>query len=178
MKLIFVTGNKGKFAEAKLIIPELEQLDIDLMELQEIDPEAIIKHKLKEAAKTIQGNLVVEDTSLYLDCLNGLPGPLIKWFMKTIGNAGLVSISESFKNNRAVAKVIIGLGKVDGSVEFFEGLVSGKIVRPEGKNGFGWDPVFQPDGWNKTFAQMTPAEKNKISMRRIVFQKLKDYLTQ
>lgn len=175
MNIIFLTGNKGKFDEAKQIISDLVQHDVDLTEIQGIDPKAIISHKLEEAKKVLQGNLIVEDTSLYLDCLNGLPGPLIKWFMKTIGNDGLVKIAEAFGNNKAVAKVVLGLGKEDGSAEFFEGSIDGVIVKPRGDNGFGWDPIFQPAAFGKTFAEMTMEEKNKISMRKQAFQKLKDY---
>ena len=85
--IFFVTGNKNKYEEAKQIIPEIIQKDIDLTEIQEIDPKIIISYKLEEAKKLLSGNLVVEDTSLYIDGMNGLPGPLIRWFMKTIGEA-------------------------------------------------------------------------------------------
>ena len=176
MKITFVTGSQNKYDEAKQIIPELERQDLDLVEIQEIDPKIIISHKLEEAKKVLQGNLVVEDTSLYFDSLVGLPGPLIKWFMKTIGNNGLVKLVESFGNPKATAKCIIGLSKEDGTLEYFEGSTDGEIVEPRGDNGFGWDPIFQPTGWNKTFAEMTQEEKNEISMRRIAFQKLSGYL--
>ena len=88
MALYFITGNKGKLVEVQEIISSVEQLDIDLPEIQDIDAQEIIRAKLEEAQKHHQGQFIVEDTSLYLDCLNGLPGPLIKWFMKTIGNDG------------------------------------------------------------------------------------------
>lgn len=176
MKITFITGNKGKFEEASQIIPELEQQDIDLTEIQEIDSSKIIASKLQEANKHLQGNLVVEDNSLTLNCLNGLPGPLIKWFLKTVGNDGLVKIAQDFGDNKAKATVTIGFSKEDGSIEYFEGSIEGEIVNPRGDNGFGWDPIFQPNGYTKTFAQMTLGEKNQISMRKIAFQKLKDYL--
>lgn len=176
MEITFVTGSQNKYDEAKQIIPDLEHREIDLVEVQGIDPKPIIAHKLEEAKKVLQGNIVVEDISLYFDSLVGLPGPLIKWFMKTIGNDGLVKIVESFGNQKATAKCIVGLSKEDGSVEFFEGTIDGEIVKPRGDNGFGWDPIFLPTGWDKTFAEMTQEEKNEISMRKIAFQKLSDYL--
>jgi len=176
MKIIFVTGNKDKFGEAKQIIPELEQQDIDLTEIQGIDSKEIITHKLEEAKKVLQGNLVVEDNSLSFDCLGGLPGSLIKWFLKTIGNEGLVKITESFGNNKAKAAVVIGFSNTEGTTDFFEGSIEGEIVKPRGKNGFGWDPIFLPNGWSKTFGEMTFEEKNEISMRKIAFKKLKEYI--
>ena len=174
MKIIFLTGNKGKLAEAISIIPEIEGLEFDLPEIQEIDAKKIIESKLTEAAKNLEGNLVVEDTSLYFEGLNGLPGPLIKWFMKTVGNNGLVKMAKEF-GDTAEAKTWVGYLE-EGKVEFFEGVIKGKIVKPRGENGFGWDAIFLPEGFDKTFAEMTMEEKNELSMRKIAFQKLKDYL--
>jgi non-canonical purine NTP pyrophosphatase (RdgB/HAM1 family) len=172
MQITFVTGNKNKFEEAVQIIPSLIQKDIDLVELQEIDSKKIISHKIEEAKKILTGNLIVEDNALCLEALNGLPGPLIKWFLKAIGNDGLVKICDSFGNNKATAKVIIGFGIENGTVEFFEGSIEGEIVKPRGENGFGWDAIFQPTGSNKTFGEMTQEEKNSISMRKIAFENL------
>lgn len=173
MHLTFVTGNQSKYEEAKQIIPDLLQKDIDLLEIQGVDPKPIITHKLEEAKKVLSGNFIVEDTSLYLDALSGLPGPQIKWFMKTIGNDGLVKIANSFGNTKATAKVVIGYSKENGDIEFFEGAMDGEIVSPRGENGFGWDPIFQPNGSTKTLAEMNMEEKNQISSRKIAFQKLK-----
>ena len=174
MTLYFITGNKSKFEEVKSILGNVEQLDMDLPEIQEIDARKIIKAKLLEALRHRKGEFFVEDTSLHLDCLKGLPGPLIKWFLKTIGNEGLYKITEKLGDNRAEAKTIIGYAK-GGEIHFFEGKITGKIVSPRG-TGFGWDPIFQPDGFSKTFGEMTSHEKNQISMRRIALTKLKDYL--
>ena len=176
MKLVFITGNKGKFDEASKIINDLEQKDIDLAEIQSLDPKVITQAKLEEAKKNIQGNIVVEDGGLYIESLNGLPGPLIKWFMKALDNEGLYKITESYENKKAEAKVIIGVSFENETVEFFEGSISGTIVSPRGDNGFGWDKIFLPDGFEKTFAEMTLEEKNEISMRKVAFQKLKEYL--
>jgi inosine triphosphate pyrophosphatase len=174
--IYFITGSEGKFREAKSIIPELEQSDIDLVEIQSIDAKQVIEAKLKEASRHKDGNFVVEDTSLYFNNLNGLPGPLIKWFMKTIGNAGLAEIAQKVGNDStAVAKTVIGYS--DGSkISFFEGAIAGKIVSPRGENGFGWDAIFQPENFDKTFAEMSDKEKNLISMRKIAFNRLNDFI--
>jgi|SRR3990167_4328421 len=173
MVLFFITSNPGKFREAQAIIGDLEQLDVDLPEIQEIDAKRIITAKLAAAFEYQSGEFIVEDISLYLDCLHGLPGPLIKWFLKTMGNAGLVEITQKFGNNRAQAKIIIGYAKSKDDVKFFENTIEGTIVEQRGEGGFGWDPIFQPTGSAKTFAEMTPAEKNSISMRRLALEKLK-----
>ncbi len=176
MKLYFITGNKGKFEEAKAILGEVEQLDIDLPEIQSIESKEIIKAKLEEALAHQEGNFIVDDNSFSFNCLGGLPGPLIKWFLKTIGNEGLFNLVNKLGDNKAEAKTTIGYAKNHDEIYFFEGSIKGKIVSPRGEYGFGWDPIFQPDGFEKTFAEMTVEEKSKISMRRIALNKLKDFL--
>ncbi len=172
----FITSNKNKFQEARAILPDIEQLDIELPEIQEIDAQKIIEAKLVTAFEHKKGAFIVEDTSLYLDCMNGLPGPLIKWFLCTIGNEGLCKIACLLKNTNAKAKTIIGYAKNPENILFFEGVIEGTIVEPRGENPFGWDPIFQPKGFSRTFGQMTPEEKNAISMRRIAFEQLKNFL--
>lgn len=176
MALYFITGNENKFDEVKAILPNVSRLDIDLPEIQDIDPNEVVKAKLLEALKHHSGGFIIEDTSLYLDCLNGLPGPLIKWFLKTIGNEGLFRIAESFNNYNAEAKTIIGYAEDPQNIHFFEGSLKGKIVALKGKSNFGWDPIFLPEGFNQTFAEMDKKKKNKISMRRIALNKLKYFL--
>ena len=177
MKTIcFITGNKNKFLEANKIILNLSQLDLDLPEIQEINPKKVIEAKLFEALKYKDTMFVVEDTSLYLDCLNGLPGPLIKWFSKTIGNIGLYNLAKKYNNFNAKAKTYVGYLKNKNEIHYFEGSVKGKIVYPKGENDFGWGPIFRPENSLKTFAELTKGEKNKISMRRIAFEKLNDFL--
>jgi len=175
MTIHFITGNNKKYEEAKEMIPEIVQLDIDLQEIQEIDAHEIIKEKLNEARKQIEEEIIVEDTSLYIKGLNGLPGPLIKWFMKTLGNKGIAELTEKTGNNECEAKTIIGYSK-KGEIKYFEGTTKGKIVQPRGPNDFGWDQIFQPEGYEKTYAELKTEEKNKISMRKKAFEKLKEYI--
>ena len=174
MGLFLVTGSKNKFSEFKSAIPEIEQLDIDLVEIQELDPHEVIKAKLIEGLKHKQAGLVVEDTSLFFEALNGFPGPLIKWFQKATGFQLLWEIADKLGNTRVKAKTIIGYAEDPDKIEFFEGAIDGEIVSPRGDAGFGWDVIFQPKGHEKTFAEMTMEEKNSISMRKIAINKLKE----
>lgn len=176
MVLYFITGSSNKFAEVQAVLPGVEQMDLDLVEIQELDAHKIITEKLAEARHSQStGTLMVEDTSLYLSSLNGLPGPLIKWFMKSIGNEGIVKLAQNF-GAAAVAKTIIGYADDKGEIQFFEGEVHGTIVAPRGDTTFGWDPIFMPDGYDKTFAELPSEEKNTISMRRVAVEKLKVHL--
>ena len=175
-KIYFITGNKNKFEEIKAVLPGIEQLDIDLPEIQEVDRRLVVEHKLLEAFKHCTGEFIVEDTSLHFEWLKGLPGPLIKWFLKTIGVEGLADLAEKLGNNMAEAKTVIGYARNREEIFFFEGVIKGKIVPPRGEKRFDWDRIFVPERHQKTFAEMGMEEKNKISMRRMAVNKLKEFL--
>ncbi|MBW4062094.1 non-canonical purine NTP pyrophosphatase [Candidatus Saccharibacteria bacterium] len=171
--LTFITGNVGKLKEAQAVIPELVGLDLALIEIQSLDSKAVIAAKLDEAAAKHEGEFIVEDTSLSFVAGNGLPGPLIKWFGKSIGFEHLPHIGEALGSNAAVAQVWIGYRHSSGETTFYEGRIDGQIVPPRGTNGFGWDDVFQPDGYDLAFAEMSDDIKNSLSMRRLAFEQLK-----
>lgn len=176
--LYFITGNKNKFEEVKAALApiNIEQLDIDLPEIQEFDAKEILKAKLEEALAHQKGEFIVEDTSLYIDALNGLPGPLIKWFMKALGRKGIAELASKYDSQAAQAKAILGYAKSHDEIYYFEGVTEGKIVSPRGDSDFGWDPIFEVAGAGKTYAEMGPEEKNKISHRKKAVEKLKEFL--
>jgi inosine triphosphate pyrophosphatase len=174
--LYFITGNNDKFREAKALIPELKRLEIDLPEEQSLDPQLVVRKKLEVAKKHRNGPLIVEDTSLYLNGLNGFPGPLIKWLLHAVGNQGIYDLCQKIHDRHAVAKTVIGYDDGQNDIQYFEGEVQGQIVVPYGNEGFGWDAIFQPDGLNETFAEMGEEYKPEFSMRSLAFAKLKAYL--
>jgi len=175
MSLLFITGNTGKLKEIQNIIFDVEQLDLDLVEIQELDPYKVIEAKLLEAQKFHSGALMIEDTSLYFNSMNGLPGPLIKWFLEAMGIDGLSDLASRFDNQDAEAKTIIGYISEAGEIKYFEGTLSGRIVMPRGENGFGWDKIFELEN-GKTLAELSLEEKNQISMRQVAANKLKNFL--
>ncbi len=174
----FITGNANKFVEVKAVLSELEQLTLDLPESQELDPHEIIRAKREEARKHVHGEIMVEDTSLYLEGMNEFPGPLIKWFLKSLGHEGIARLVDRLDTDRATAKTLIGYVDAQGSTHFFEGAIQGRMVHPRTTSSFSWDIFFIPDGHDKTFAEMSREEKNAISMRRMAVEKLKAFLEQ
>jgi non-canonical purine NTP pyrophosphatase (RdgB/HAM1 family) len=175
--IYFITNNIKKFMEISQIIPDIEQLQIDLEEIQEVDARKIIEHKLLEAKKKFNeknSSFMVEDISVYFECMNGLPGPLIKWFLQTIGNKGLHELTVKLKNNKAEARTMIGYYN-KGKIKYFQGIIKGRITNPRSA-GSGWDEIFIPEGYDETFSEMTREEKNEISMRGQAAEKLKKYL--
>lgn len=174
--LYFITWNKNKFSEVQSILPDIEQMNIDLVEIQEMDPYKIIQAKLIEARKHHDGEFIVEDTSLYMDCLNWLPGPLIKWFLEKMWNEWLFEIAKKFNNYKVIAKTLIGHINNNWEINFFEWMLEWKIVYPDTETNFGRGPIFMPDWLDKSFAQMSREEKNEMSMRRLALNKLKEFL--
>ena len=190
MTLYLVTGNQGKVREFSALIERpIEQLKIDLVEIQHTNPVEVTRYKLETALREcmereVEGTIIVEDTSLELTCLNGLPGTGIKQFMERMGNEKLANLTEKMNDYWATARTIIGVTRnplppMSGAEYYFlEGATEGDIVRPRGTNGFGWDPIFKPIGSEKTYAEMTPEEKNAVSHRMKAVQELKKYLAQ
>lgn len=177
--LHFITGNKNKFQEFQDILGKenVEQLKIDLPEIQEIDPHKIIKHKLQEALKHHSWPLLIEDTSLYFDCLWwSLPWPFIKRFLQEMKNEGLYALAKKYNNYQAKATVLIGYAENKDKIEFFEGTVEWIIVEPRCTTDFWRDVIFQPQGHDRPYGAMSKIEKNKISARRLALDKLKDFL--
>ena len=176
MALYFITGSKNKVAEVQSVLPQIEQLEIDLQEIQELDPHKIIAAKLSEARQHHHdGSFMVEDTSLYFEGMNGLPGPFIKWFLSALGSEKLAELAQ-FYGGKATAKTLIGYADETGTVKFFEGEITGTIVAPRTPILFGWDEIFIPEGYDKTFGELGVEIKNTMSMRIQAARKLKEYL--
>lgn len=177
MVLYFITGNENKYQEIKSIISEIEMKEMDLVEIQENNPQKIIEHKLLEASRlNPELELIVEDTSLYLDCLNGYPGPNIKWFMEKNPIEKIYDIANKQMNMGAQAKTIIGYIDSNKNIKYFEGYLKGEIVKPKVESNFGWDPIFRAEDQLVSFGEMRKEAKNKISMRGQAARKLKEFL--
>jgi len=176
--IYFLTGNANKFREvATLLAPiDVEQLQIELTEVQSLDPQEVIQKKLEAARQHHSGAFVVEDSSLSLDALNGLPGPLIKWFERAIGNEGILELTQKLGNDRVTITSTIGYADEEGSIEFFDGTLTGRIVPARGDKDFGWGPIFQPDGHDQTFGEMEMADKFALGYRGEAVRKLKAFL--
>lgn len=196
--LTFVTGNQKKLEEVKSILGagiksdfpfELVNRNVDLMELQG-DPLDIAKEKCRLAAAEIGGPVLTEDTSLCFNALGGLPGPYIKWFLENCGHGGLNGMLVGFSDKSAYAQTIFAFTMGPGhEIHLFEGRTDGMIVRPRGKNDFGWDPIFEVDSGGaghstpeiccgKTYAEMSTEEKNAVSHRAKSMTKLQSFFAE
>lgn len=138
---------------------------MDLPEIQSLDYEEVLRAKAEEAWRRIGRPLIVEEAGLDLSVLNGFPGPLVKWMLGAVGAEGIARTAAALGEVRASARCFL-LYK-DGDREVVaEGRTEGTLVLPgRGTHGFGWDPVFLPEGSGLTFAELTGVEKDAVSHR-------------
>jgi non-canonical purine NTP pyrophosphatase (RdgB/HAM1 family) len=199
------TTNKGKLAEfsrllgrsitgTKLAIPELQPEDRHYAGMRAgayLEVVRDIAEGKARAAFQLNGNkpVLVEDSSLFLDCMEGLPGPLVKAFSSDEGLLRMCReahdpADRGIPNPRAVAVVALAAWNgVDEKPQTWIGAIEGTVAtKPRGQNGFGWDSIFIPNdqpemvGWGcsepRTFAEMTNDEKDSLSMRKLVVKEL------
>jgi non-canonical purine NTP pyrophosphatase (RdgB/HAM1 family) len=176
--ITFITGNAAKAEQlGRHLAHSITHTKLDLDEIQSLDLREIIEHKTREAYAQVGGVVLVEDASLTFNALGKLPGPLIKWFLTELNNDGLCKILDGYDDRSAVAEVCFGL--YDGKeLKIFEGHMDGSIATaPRGEKGFGWDPVFIPKGYEKTWGEMDVEEQKETSMRKIALEKLGEYIS-
>ncbi len=154
-----MTSNPNKAREAAEILGiELVNVDLDLPELQELDIAQVAANKAataREALETPDSPVLVEDSGLVVEAWNGLPGALTKWFLRSVGNEGLLRMLSAEGDRSARAVCAVAVADADGSVRVFEGVAEGSIAyQPRGSGGFGWDPIFVPRGQTKTYAEL------------------------
>lgn len=188
MKLVFATANQNKAKEIQALLPKV----IRVLSLKDIH----CFEEIPETSSTIEGNAsqkayyvyekygyncFADDTGLEIEALNGRPGVMSARYAGETKNADdniskILFELQNSSNRKARFKTIISL-IIDGKEQLFEGIVSGTILTEKrGNNGFGYDPVFVPEGYSKTFAEMDLSEKNTISHRAIAVKRLIDYL--
>ncbi|KAI0503288.1 inosine triphosphate pyrophosphatase-like protein [Xylaria bambusicola] len=174
----FITGNANKLSEVRAILEPtgiaVRNQALDLPEIQG-SLEDVTREKCRVAADLVGGPVLVEDTCLCFNALNGLPGPYIKWFMKSIGHEGLNNLLVAYDDKSAQAVATFGFCEGPGQeVLLFQGRTDGKIVPARGPTHFGWDAVFEYEG--ETYAEMDKAKKNKISHRGKALDALQQWM--
>src|SRR5262245_63654646 len=177
--ITLITGNASKAKEIAAIVGvPVENVALDIKEVQSLDVSEVAREKALAAHRSLGVPVVVDDTGMSIVALRGLPGALVVWFLDTIGPEGILRLMHGVEDRRASVSTCIAY--CDGSeVQLFEGVIDGTISSEmRGTNGFGYDPIFIPNGHSKTYAEMTPDEKNNVSMRSIALSKLKQFLLQ
>lgn len=189
INLIFATSNQNKVLEIQKILPKkfniksLKDLNYfeDVPENENtIEGNAIFKAKYIYEKFNI--NVFADDTGLEVEALNGEPGVHSARYAGTTRSSEknikkLLKNLKNIKNRNARFKTVIAL-IIDNKLHIFSGIVEGYILdSPKGNNGFGYDPIFCPNGFDKSFAELTLKEKNLISHRSLAMKKLIDFIS-
>ena len=188
MQIVFATNNENKLREINHILGNSFKL-LNLRDLKieddipENEPtlEGNALHKSRYIHSILKMNVFADDTGLEVEALNGIPGVHSARFAGEgkDSNANidkLLALMSGTTNRKARFRTVIAL-IMNGKEYLFEGIVEGNIIREKrGKEGFGYDPVFIPEGKEKTFAEMPLNEKNLISHRARAFKKLREFL--
>lgn len=166
---VFITGNQNKADYLMRTLGlEIEHHKLDLDEIQSLDPQVVVEHKVRQAYDILKRPVLVEDTALSFTALGGLPGTFIRFFVDTDnGLENLCRMLDGFADRSAYASAIYGY--YDGTkLKFFAGRLGGLIAHhPRGEGGYGWDRVFEPIGYGGlTRAELSP-EKDVETYNKI-----------
>ena len=178
----FMTENPDKFREAKSILDtqgiKIRHLKRAKVEVQDTSLEKIARFAARGASIDRPGLLLVEDSGLFIDALRGFPGPYSSYVYKTIGLKGILGLVH-LKNRGAYFQSSIAVASADLRPRVFTGIVRGSVSRRiTWTAGFGYDPIFVPEGFEETFAQTSEDFKNKNSHRARAFLKFAKWYNQ
>ncbi len=176
-ELFFVSSNTHKFTEAERILSnlglELNLFKTTLEEIQSNSLSEIAKRKALDAYSKVQKPVIIEDDGLFIDSLDGFPGPYSSYAYDTIGNKGIIRLLENSESRNAKFVAIIAYCNGVDDVQLFESSIPGKISLSIEKGGWGYDPIFIPDGESKTYANVS--DKDKFSHRSASLKKFSDW---
>ncbi|RLG77468.1 MAG: non-canonical purine NTP pyrophosphatase, RdgB/HAM1 family [Thermoprotei archaeon] len=182
LRIPFVTKNEHKVAEANIVLKkygvEVYPVNLKKIEVQSESLEKIAALAAKIAYRKLRMPVVVEDAGLFIDALSGFPGPYSSYVYKTIGIKGVLKLMEGISDRSAKFRAVVALA-YSGGVKLFKGVVKGIIsLEAKGTKGFGFDPIFIPEGHAKTFAELGTEEKCSVSHRGKAFEQLGKWIVE
>jgi XTP/dITP diphosphohydrolase len=177
----FVTTNVHKFYEARRVLSEYKivtaMLRVGAIEIQDDNPENIAKTSAMDAVKNSGLPIFVEDAGIFVEALNGFPGPYSSYVYRTIGIKGILKLMKNMKKRDAYFQAVIAFSSPEEPPICFTGRVKGEVsLKEQGTSGFGYDPIFEPsEGEGRTFAEMSMDEKNRLSHRAKALKKFGEW---
>jgi XTP/dITP diphosphohydrolase len=168
--LDFITSNKGKLKEAQAALGPLgfdvRQNDIGYPELQADSLDQVALFGMEQVKARVEGAFMLEDSGLFIEPLGGFPGVYSAYVMKTVGNPGVLRLLGDRKDRGAVFRSCFGYYEPKKGPLLAKGECKGTVsTMIRGTHGFGYDPIFVPEGDDRTFGEMTLEEKNTVSHR-------------
>jgi len=182
MRLYVITTNEGKLREFKELGKsygiEVAPAGFGKLELQSSSLEEIASFSALMAYLKLREPVFAEDAGLFINSLKGFPGPYSSYVYRTIGVEGVLKLMEGVKDRRACFKSAISLVIPGVTLKVFRGEVCGQISKEvRGARGFGFDPIFVPDGHSRSFAEMNLSTKNSLSHRAKAFRSMVEWLS-
>mgnify|MGYP001488539393 FL=1 len=176
-ELFFASSNNHKFEEAQRILSnlglEINMFKTTLEEIQSNSMNEIAKRKALDAFRKIKKPVIIEDDGLFIESLDGFPGPYSSYVYDTIGNKGIMRLLENIETRNAKFVAIIAYCDGENDSNLFESSIPGKISLSIEEGGWGYDPIFIPDGESKTYANVS--DKDKFSHRSASLKKFSDW---
>ncbi len=174
-----VTGNVHKAAEVAAFFrgtADIDHVSLDLPEHRSDNVEEIARGKAHYAFQTLKAPCIVDDTGLFIDALNGFPGPYAAYTLNSIGNAGILKLMDGVTDRNA--RFITAIAYADSrGIQVFRGTIEGCITTaPRGDGGFGYDPIFETG--EKTLAEIPLEEKSHTSHRARALAAFHDWFVQ
>ncbi|MFW9831214.1 MAG: RdgB/HAM1 family non-canonical purine NTP pyrophosphatase [Candidatus Thorarchaeota archaeon] len=181
--LLFVTGNKNKFSEAKYILEradiKIEQYPYRPAEIQSKSLSEIARHSCEQVLREVNRPLFVEDAGMFIHHFNGFPGPYSSYVLHTLRNNGILKLMEGIKDRTAIFRSVIAYGVPGKETQLFEGETYGVITRKIRGTEWGFDPIFAPEeGDGSTYSEMPDEIKNRVSHRAKSLAKFTTWLLQ
>jgi len=180
--LRFITGNENKVRELRASLEPLGfdviQADAGYSEIQSDSLDDVVRHGLEDLRARGEDNIIIEDSGLFIDDLGGFPGVYSAYVFDTLGNKGILKLLRSADDIDRGASFKTTLGLLQGGeVLLFHGICNGRIAREmRGEGGFGYDPIFMPEGGDRAFGEMSREEKNTFSHRGRAAEELAEFL--
>ena len=179
MKLYFATSNKHKIEEFRDFLGsrniEVEPIDMEIPEIRHTDVAEVAIEKARYAAEKTGKSVIVEDSGLYIDALKGFPGAYSAFALKTIGLKGILNLMRVEEHRSAKFVSAIAIAEPGAEPKVFVGEEKGTLTREiQGTEGFGYDPIFIPDGYRKTHAEDIEI-KRKVSHRVSALLKMVEF---
>jgi non-canonical purine NTP pyrophosphatase (RdgB/HAM1 family) len=165
----FITGN--------LVGRHIKHQPADVAEIQSLDLAEIVEYKARAAYEQLKTPVIIEDTGLVINSLGKMPGPFIKWFEKELGLEKICRLADLSSDRSASAGAAFAY--FDGQLlKIFKSKLSGTISdHPKGDEGYGWNPIFIPEGASKTLGEMDDIEFKQFYVQIKPFNSVKEFLT-
>ncbi len=181
VRIPMATRNRNKIDEANYVLRdfgiELYPVNVEKLEIQSEDLEEIARFAALQAYQALGKPVVVEDSGLFIEALGGFPGPYSSYVYKTIGLKGVLKLMEGEENRKAYFEAVVAIALSEQDVKTFVGRVEGRIAgEARGSHGFGFDPIFIPMGFDKTFAELGIEVKCSLSHRAKAFRAFGEWL--